>query len=222
LLNPLFGGTCSKVMRFLPGNYYFNFTNGGTHLWTINDANLNLIGGTPKGWDPTAATKPAIPFPGGCKTDQDTAPNDGVQFIFGGDSRVTAGAGDIELCAQPSTTRQEIAIYGVPASGGTSPPTPPALTSTAVSTQAGDTGFTPTATVLAVDGSVGTATTSNGGVAGATLTGYGLAIPSGSTINAATLVATHKESSTGNTNFVQAVVTPAVGGAVTASLNKQG
>jgi hypothetical protein len=59
-------------------------------------------------------------------------------------------------------------------------------------------------------------------VAGATLTGYGLAIPAGSTINAATLVATHKESPTGNTNFVQAVVTPAVGGAVTASLNKQG
>jgi len=222
LLNPLFGGACSKVMRFLPGNYYFNFTNGGTHLWTINDANLNLIGGTPKGWDPTAATKPAIPFPGGCKTDADPAPNDGIQFIFGGDSRVTAGAGDFELCAQPSTTRQEIAIYGVPASGGASPTTPPALTSTAVSTPAGDTGFTPTATVLAVDGSVGTATTSNGGLAGATLTGYGLAIPAGSTINAATLVATHKESLTGNTNFVQAVVTPAVGGAVTASLNKQG
>jgi hypothetical protein len=222
LLNPLFGGACSKVMRFVPGNYYFNFTNGGTHLWTINDANLNLIGGTPKGWDPTAVTKPAIPFPGGCKTDQDAAPNDGVQFIFGGDSRVTAGAGTVELCAQPSTAKQEIAIYGVPAGGGASQVTPPALTSSASSTPGVDTGFSPASKILAVDGSGGAATVSNGAVAGATLTGYGLAIPAGSTINAATLVATHQESPPGNASSVQAVVTPAVGSAVTASLTKQG
>jgi hypothetical protein len=222
LLNALFGGACSKVMRFQPGNYYFNFTNGGTHLWTINDANLNLIGGTPKGWDPAAATKPTIPFPGGCKTDQDPTPNDGVQFIFGGDSRVTASAGDIELCAQPSTTSQEIAIYGVPASGGASPVTPPSLTSTASTTPAGDTGFSPAASILAVDGVGGAATVSNGAVAGATLTGYGLVIPAGSTINAATLVATHQESSpTGNVASVQVVVTPAVGSPITAALTRQ-
>jgi hypothetical protein len=59
-------------------------------------------------------------------------------------------------------------------------------------------------------------------VAGATLTGYGLAIPAGSTINAATLVATHKESPTGNVASVRAVVTPAVGSAVSASLANLG
>jgi hypothetical protein len=51
-------------------------------------------------------------FPGGC----DPAAS-GVQFIFGGDSRMYVSDGSVELCAGPnpggSTTNQQIALYGV-------------------------------------------------------------------------------------------------------------
>jgi hypothetical protein len=53
------------------------------------------------------------PYPGGCD------PNStGVQFIFGGDSRVYVSNGTFELCAGPnpngSATNQQIALYGEP------------------------------------------------------------------------------------------------------------
>jgi hypothetical protein len=116
---------CSgKVFRFKPGNYYFDFEDAdGNHEWFIQDANANIVGGTPKGWDPAAVTRPTIPFPGGCKTPGDPAPNDGIKFIFGNDSRIHIQAGTVELCAQPSTSAQQIAIYGVKTTTG-SPPSP--------------------------------------------------------------------------------------------------
>jgi Tfp pilus assembly protein PilX len=62
----------------------------------------------------TPAGGSRAPFPNGCD------PNaTGVQFIFGGDSRVYVSDGSFELCAGPnpggSTTNQQIALYGVPA-----------------------------------------------------------------------------------------------------------
>lgn len=63
-------------------------------------------------------------FPGGCD------PNStGVQFVFGGDSRMYVSDGTLELCAGPNpngtTTNQQIALYGVPA---LTPITPSAAT----------------------------------------------------------------------------------------------
>jgi hypothetical protein len=62
----------------------------------------------------TPAGGSRAPFPGGCD------PNStGVQFVFGGDSRVYVSDGTFELCAGPNpngtTTNQQIALYGVPA-----------------------------------------------------------------------------------------------------------
>jgi hypothetical protein len=72
----------------------------------------------------TYAPSPAwFTFPDGC---DDSQP--GVQFIFGGDSRVYVSDGSFELCAGPNprgtTTNQRIAIYGVR-------PTPPLATNAA-------------------------------------------------------------------------------------------
>jgi hypothetical protein len=54
-----------------------------------------------------------IDFPGGCDNSAT-----GVQFIFGGDSRMYVSNGSVELCSGPnpagSTTNQQIAVYGVP------------------------------------------------------------------------------------------------------------
>jgi hypothetical protein len=62
------------------------------------------------GGSPTAST-PAVP--GACLHDGDPGfgAASGVQFVFAGDSRINLKSGKVELCAAPSTTHQEIAIY---------------------------------------------------------------------------------------------------------------
>ena len=67
-------------------------------------------------WDPTNpatvnAGSPAVP--GSCRRDGDAGWTDGVQWIFGGDSRINLKTGALELCDKPSTTQQEIVLYGV-------------------------------------------------------------------------------------------------------------
>jgi Tfp pilus assembly protein PilX len=47
-LSTLMNGSCdSAVFWFQPGNYYFNFTNAGSHEWTINDTTTRIVGGQP-------------------------------------------------------------------------------------------------------------------------------------------------------------------------------
>jgi hypothetical protein len=62
------------------------------------------------GGSPTAST-PAVP--GACVHDGDPGFGSagGVQFVFTGDSHINLKSGKVELCAAPSTTHQEIAIY---------------------------------------------------------------------------------------------------------------
>jgi hypothetical protein len=115
---------CDKPWWFKPGVYYFNFSDPGSHVWTIDGT---VVGGTPYGWDPMDANSPPPKLPGACRTGDQLPPNDGVQFIFGGDSQLkVAASGRVELCAQPSPNRQQIAIYGLtPSFGATSDPAAP-------------------------------------------------------------------------------------------------
>src|SRR5262249_23093665 len=47
-MNALMNGTCAnKVFYFQPGHYYFDFTNSGTHEWSINDVTARVVGGQP-------------------------------------------------------------------------------------------------------------------------------------------------------------------------------
>jgi Tfp pilus assembly protein PilX len=61
----------------------------------------------------TPGTASRFVFPNGCDPSAS-----GVQWIFGGDSRLYVSDGSVELCAGPnpegSTTNQQIAVYGVP------------------------------------------------------------------------------------------------------------
>jgi len=100
---------CNKPWWFKEGVYYFDFTNVGSHLWTIDNT---VVGGMRHDGRWPTGTPP--PIPGACRTDQDLGATDGVQFIFGGDSTMRVGpTGAVELCAKPSTSDQQIAVYGM-------------------------------------------------------------------------------------------------------------
>lgn len=116
LTNLTDGGCKNKALHFKPGTYYFDFHNGsgaplpaGSHVWTITDATTDVVGGTPSGWTP-ARGKPSIP--GACVSPLATAANGGVQFVFGGDSRLDVKAGKVELCGQYSAGSPPIAVFG--------------------------------------------------------------------------------------------------------------
>jgi hypothetical protein len=120
-LNALMSCT-DKVILFTPGTYFFDFRNSGTdsHVWKINNKDTTVVGGTPNGWSPTATTKPTLTMPGACISPlTTTAANSGVRFVFGGDSRLAVGAGNVELCGQWSATKPPITIYGAKADEGT-------------------------------------------------------------------------------------------------------
>lgn len=109
-------GSCpGKVVWMKPGDYYLDFTfRGGAGTWTFDNPATDVVAGTPKGWDPAAPARPAITVPGSCRTAGDAVPNDGVQVVAGGGTRVQITKGRVELCAKPSSTEQSIALYGMP------------------------------------------------------------------------------------------------------------
>ncbi len=133
----------ADVDWFTPGTYYFDLNNGGD--WT---APGTVIGGTPttpagtkiSGLDGTNATtlqastlsnlSQATLFPGACANPSVQNNYGGVEFVFGGSSRVNLPASNkFELCAtyiDPNSCATQscavpVAVYGNPASGhGTS------------------------------------------------------------------------------------------------------
>ena len=109
--------TCTgKVIWFLPGAYYFDLGfRGGATTWTVDDPSVVVVGGEPKDWNPASPTVPSIRVPGGCKADGDGPVGSfgGVQIVAGGDTRLDLKKGRVELCATPSTTDQQLALFGL-------------------------------------------------------------------------------------------------------------
>src|SRR5581483_7240250 len=74
--NALMNGSCpNRLFYFQPGNYWFDFTNAGTHEWSINDVTARVVGGQayngvtqgsvlvgPTTWQPATATNGATGF----------------------------------------------------------------------------------------------------------------------------------------------------------------
>ncbi|MFD4937556.1 hypothetical protein [Streptomyces virginiae] len=110
-LTRLTGGDCPGVVVWLqPGIHYFDFTfTGTTAVWTVDDPTVSVVGGTPAGWDPGAATRPTVPDTGGCAA---TRP-EGVTVMMGGGSRFQVDRGHVELCAPVAPDAQQVAVYGV-------------------------------------------------------------------------------------------------------------
>ncbi|WP_026163445.1 hypothetical protein [Kribbella catacumbae] len=169
---------------FKPGVYYFDFHNtsnpllSGDNTWTVNSG--TLVAGTPAGGScvsPMAGTAP------------------GVQFIFGGSSRLAVEGGQAEICGTYSASKPPVAVHGLTIGSETS--TGEVLRPTAVSLLS-KFGLSATPSRLStVDGVAATwkSTTAND-TAGLTLNGYNQAgtIPVGSVLESAELQITHRHS----------------------------
>ncbi len=234
-LNALTAGTCpGKILWFKPGEYLFKFpsTSATSAEWKLSDASVNVIGGEPFGWNPMAATRPTIPkadndHPArhGCVTEYDALPssadpnNLGVTFVFTGESRINIApaGGNLELCAQPSSTGQQIALFGMPQRGNLTSGT---LGATSVASTSGTWDHLATAGKT-IDWLSATTTTPTGGSASVRWTGFDqltpATLPADAVITKVLLkVAHHEDSPNGNVGPVTATVEAADGSPVPA------
>jgi hypothetical protein len=120
-LNAITNGCDGGVFWFKPGRYYFSF-NGE---WRITRGFLIGGGSTRPANPPTvpgACPAPLPPMSGGAWTPPGAG--EGVQFIFGGESRMYIdGSARMELCGEYSPTTVPVAIFGL--KGAISHPTFP-------------------------------------------------------------------------------------------------
>ncbi len=168
------------LLLFTAGAYYFDFTSPGLHTWTIPSGET-VIGGTPD-------TRAGAP-PGACLTDHALGSNGGVQFVFGGDSGMHVGSGaNVHLCAQESTTSQEIAVYGV------ARPTVPLQSNdqSPRQSQSPDSSYMPRTSNATVDGNDQHASILAGQTASLAITRF-RPLPPQSIVESATLELTHGE-----------------------------
>jgi hypothetical protein len=223
-LTPNGGSNC--FIHLLPGTYYFDFHNNSTDPLHDDDiagsaGNVwNVSSGTVVGGILTSDTT----VPGRCVNPIDDVTAQGVQLVFGGDSRMVVDKGAaMELCASYRSNRPPIAIYGQPT--GTAVETvvsgPSALTASGAVTVTPST-FTgaTTANLQTADGNQTTnanlaawvrdGTGPNTALGGSiTMTGFApaTALPKGTVVTAAHLKITHR--STGAQNAV--TLTPNAG-----------
>ena len=227
-LTPNGGSDC--FIHLTPGTYYFDFHNSSSgytmagdaaHVWDVNSG--TIVGGTL-----TSDTT----VPGRCVNPINDVTAQGVQLIFGGDSRMVVDKGAVmELCASYRSARPPIALYGQKTGtatqtvvGGANALTtsgPPTVTpstftgATAANLQAAD-GNTTTNTGLAVwaRDATGPAPAQTGSI---TMTGFAppTALPKGSVLVGARLKLTHM--SDGAANAITLTPTPG-GGPVTYTL----
>jgi hypothetical protein len=196
------GCTAASTTARLDGVWFdVTYTTGSRQAW--NPANPASV----------TATSPNVP--GACRHDADVNWTDGVQFVFGGDSRVNLQSGAFELCDKPSTTQQEIVLYGVKAAAPNS--VGPNTWRPSVATQT--TGpWTSANSALIVDGTSAqtsyTGSSSGGTTRRLTLSNYATTpastIPANATITAANLRVAHNESSPSGNRISsrQVTVTP--------------
>jgi len=202
-LTPNGGSNC--LVRLAPGPYYFDFHNkSGDVLYDGDIAGLadnvwNVNSGTIVGGTLTSETT----VPGRCVNPIDDKSAQGVQLIFGGDSRIIVDKGAaMEVCGSYHSDRPPIAIYGqktgtatqtvIPAASALTTSGPPAVTpsstftgATAANLQAADGNLA----VWARDGT-GANTTPPGSI---TMTGFAPAtpLPKGTVLVGARLKVTH-------------------------------
>lgn len=212
---------------FTPGTYYFDFHNNDSG----NDPTANADAVPPDNdtWNITrtvigGVATGASTSPGRCVSPIESASADGVQFIFGGDSRISLGGSAIvELCGTSNVSTPPIVLFGLNTSdvsaGLVSPPVITAGTLATTGSSPAWTAGTVTAGRLAsVDGTSATwgpSPNSGSPVGVLTLTGFtpGSAIPSGSMLASAQLQVTHSETvSSGSVNKISVTVDPGAGG----------
>lgn len=208
-------GCRGQTVTFDPGTYYFDFQNkaagtafssaavsssGSEDMWTIDNT---ITGGQPTG---------SSTVPGRCKSPITSKSAQGVQFVFGGDSRIFLGpSANVELCGTYSATSTPPALFGLnsggsavlQAPGGTSPTT---VTPTGFTTATG----TPV-TALSAPNDGSSLTWSGAARSSASIVMSGMVaspIPAGSMLKSAVLTLRHTESPTSGAKSAQ--VTPSL------------
>lgn len=239
-----------SVFWFRPGTYYFDFHNGTTDPMYDSDTNSgggsewnvsvgDLIAGDPVG---DSLTNPRFPADGNCRNPIDDVSTQGVQFVFGGESRLRVdGGANVEICGSYHSDRPPIALYGLRT--GTSTRTslteasgddgdPLTTSGTPSVTPAGtDNTFTGATAAALRDAGNGSATwfrPSGGATAvSRTITMSGFAppatIPKGSVVKEARLLVRHKASQNNAGTASTITLTPAGGSALgTFNLDRPG
>jgi hypothetical protein len=212
---------------FKPGVYYFDFHNSGTNrnpllpntanVWNIDDG--YLVAGTPVNAAGAAIAAPANPasIPGACDNPIRNAGAVGVQFIFGGESRLAIKSGQAEICGTYSINKPPVAIYGLqPGTGGETDSVFAGLAATSVPTPGGFGATATTANLATANGTAATFTGQGNGSGGQTtlsVSGFASpeAIPAGSILKSARLSITHRHTSA-TQKKLDLTVTPVDGG----------
>ena len=219
-------GPCAgKTFLFPPaadgvGVYYFDFHNGeggglpaGSRAWTITDPNARIVGGTPQGWTPNAST-PTVP--GSCVSPLTVTTGNGVEFVFGGDSRIALKAGAVELCGQYSVTTPPVTVYGTK-TGNDVTTTHTAVTDLTGTNPGTGPSFANPSRISATDGSAATAVVDAssafaGVTAGVLVKGFlpPGTVPPGSVLSSAKLVIVHRDNNATGSRLasLKATVTP--------------
>lgn len=230
LMNGVGSNPCKgSIWWFTPGTYYFDFHNtsnpllGGGDVWTIKDG--RLIAGTPVNSAGVVISKPtsSSTIPGACQNPIKDDAAVGVQFIFGGDSRVQlSSTADAEICASYHSDRPPVAVYGL--KSGSESPVASAVTKLSSVPSSDPATFGTTATVAnLVDSDTLAASWTRTGtnVQNGTFTVDGFTpastVPAGSVLNSATLSVTYQNTAnaTGDTRTVQLTPRSAAGTAGT-------
>ena len=171
-------GCSKKTWWFQPGVYYFDFP-AGADTWNLDTQKVTVIGGTSTGtWV----------SPGGC----DPAAANGVQFIFGGTSKlVNASQGSLELCASQTSaaSKQKIALYGLTTGSRTS------TTATRTDPAPVLTNFVGLSTAASTINSVEVAAAYTKSDTSSAVYAFASAVPAGSIVTSASLEVAHHESS---------------------------
>ena len=204
---------------FTPGAYYFDFHSGtnpllpsGDDLWTIDDG--YLVAGTPVNAGGRVVATPAVPatIPGACDNPINDAHAVGVQFVFGGDSRMAVKSGQAEICGTYNANTPPIAVYGL--TSGTETTTGPVTLKPSGVVSAGTfVNATPT-TLSTVDGASATWNNNSNGNQSASLTVNGFAppaIPAGSILKTAQLRVVHGNSAGSTQDNLSVQLTPSGG-----------
>jgi type II secretory pathway pseudopilin PulG len=209
---------------FKPGAYYFDFHNttnpllAGTNTWTV--ATGTLVAGAPVNAAGAVIAAPPVPatVPGSCASPLGGS-STGVQFIFGGTSRLAVESGKAELCGSYSASKPPIAAYGL--TSGSETVSSDVLKPTAVSLLS-KFGLSATPGRLGtVDGQAASwKSTVVNDTAGLTLSGYNQAgaIPVGSVLESAELKITHRHSDPLSTDKLDVSVDVGAGAPLVASV----
>ncbi|TDO35715.1 hypothetical protein EV643_122126 [Kribbella sp. VKM Ac-2527] len=217
---------------FKPGTYYFDFHNdgdganpvlpSGSNVWSVDDG--YLVAGRPVDGAGNVIASPPVPatIPGSCQNPIKTASAVGVQFIFGGDSRLEVKAGQAEICGTYSVDKPPVAVYGL--SSGAETPTTFTAKPTSIPSQGG---YNPTATVAALEDVGGTAASwkSNKKNDSTVLRLRGFAppsaIPVGSVLQSAVVEVTHRHTDVATKDSFSARLTTGSGDDVTGTSSGQ-